>query len=343
MTTVTVTETAVVVTGENTVDVLTVGTQGAPGSGGGGGGDVESVFGRTGAIVAENGDYNTSQVTENTNLYHTTGRARSAAVVNTLGGTETDQAPSVASVNTALGGKANTSHTHTASEITDFSTAADARINAARGANNGIAALDSGGKVPSSQLPSYVDDVEEYANFAALPVTGETGKIYILATPYTSGGVTSSQFRWSGSAYAPIIASPGSTDSVTEGSTNLYFTAARAIGSILTGFTAGAGTVSATDTILQAIQKIVGNIAGLVLNTLAGSETDKAPSVASVNTALGGKANTSHTHAISDVTGLQTALDGKLDDSQFSGLSKITVGTSAPGSPSTGDLWVDTN
>ena len=35
----------------------------------------------------------------------------------------------------------------------------------------------SGGKVPSSQLPSFVDDVLEAANFAALPGTGETGKI----------------------------------------------------------------------------------------------------------------------------------------------------------------------
>lgn len=56
-----------------------------------------------------------------------------------------------------------------------------------------------------------------------------------------------------------------------------------------------------------------------------------------------GDAPTAHTHAISDTTGLQTALDNKLDDTQFSGLSKITVSTSAPVAPATGDLWVDTN
>lgn len=50
-----------------------------------------------------------------------------------------------------------------------------------------------------------------------------------------------------------------------------------------------------------------------------------------------------HSHAISDTTGLQTALDNKLDDTQFSGLSKITVGTVAPGTPSVGDVWIDTN
>lgn len=53
------------------------------------------------------------------------------------------------------------------------------------------------GKVPSSQLPSYVDDVLEYANLAAFPVTGETGKIYVtLDTNFT--------YRWSGSAYVQI-------------------------------------------------------------------------------------------------------------------------------------------
>jgi len=42
-------------------------------------------------------------------------------------------------------------------------------------------------------------------------------------------------------------------------------------------------------------------------------------------------------------TATQTALDAKLDDTQFSGLTKITVSSSAPSSPSVGDLWIDTN
>jgi hypothetical protein len=78
------------------------------------------------------------------------------------------------------------------------------------------------GKVPASQLPSYVDDVLEYANFAALPGTGESGKIYVTID-------NNKTFRWSGSSYIEISASPGSSDSVTEGSTNLYFTNARAL------------------------------------------------------------------------------------------------------------------
>lgn len=76
------------------------------------------------------------------------------------------------------------------------------------------------GKVPASQLPAYVDDVLEFANLAALPTTGETGKIYVtLDTNY--------EYRWSGSTYVRLVASPGSTDAVPEGTTNKYYTDAR--------------------------------------------------------------------------------------------------------------------
>jgi hypothetical protein len=67
------------------------------------------------------------------------------------------------------------------------------------GAANGVATLGGDGKVPSNQLPSYVDDVVEVANFAALPVTGETGKIYITLD-------NNKVYRWTGSIYVEIAA-----------------------------------------------------------------------------------------------------------------------------------------
>jgi len=91
-----------------------------------------------------------------------------------------------------------------------------------KNANNGYAGLGADGKVPAALLPSYVDDVLEYANLAAFPATGETGKLYVAMD-------TDKTYRWSGSGYRIIMASPGSTDNVTEGNVNLYFTAARAI------------------------------------------------------------------------------------------------------------------
>jgi hypothetical protein len=90
-----------------------------------------------------------------------------------------------------------------------------------KNAVNGYAGLDASGLVPASLLPSYVDDVLEYAALGNFPATGETGKIYVATG-------TGKVYRWSGSTYVEIAASPGSTDSVTEGSTNLYFTNARA-------------------------------------------------------------------------------------------------------------------
>lgn len=65
-----------------------------------------------------------------------------------------------------------------------------------KGAANGVATLGSDGKVPSAQLPSYVDDVVE-GTLATFPETGETGKIYVDTS-------TNKSYRWSGSTYVEI-------------------------------------------------------------------------------------------------------------------------------------------
>jgi hypothetical protein len=66
-----------------------------------------------------------------------------------------------------------------------------------KGVPNGYASLAGDGKVPSTQLPSYVDDVIEVANYAALPAIGETGVIYITLD-------NNNVYRWSGSVYVQI-------------------------------------------------------------------------------------------------------------------------------------------
>lgn len=66
-----------------------------------------------------------------------------------------------------------------------------------KGAANGLAELDSAGKVPTSQLPSYVDDVVEVNSYSDLPLTGEAGKIYVTKD-------TNKCYRWSGSTYVKI-------------------------------------------------------------------------------------------------------------------------------------------
>ena len=56
------------------------------------------------------------------------------------------------------------------------------------------------GKVPATQLPSYVDDVLEFANLASFPATGESGKIYIAID-------TNLTYRWGGSSYVVMTSS----------------------------------------------------------------------------------------------------------------------------------------
>ena len=69
-----------------------------------------------------------------------------------------------------------------------------------KGQPNGVAELDDSGKVPSSQLPSYVDDVLEFDSRSAFPGTGESGKIYVSKNDNKT-------YRWSGSGYTEISAS----------------------------------------------------------------------------------------------------------------------------------------
>ena len=48
-----------------------------------------------------------------------------------------------------------------------------------KGQPGGVASLNESGKIPSEQLPSYVDDVIEYNSRNDFPLTGEEGKIYV--------------------------------------------------------------------------------------------------------------------------------------------------------------------
>jgi hypothetical protein len=74
-----------------------------------------------------------------------------------------------------------------------------------KGVAGGYAPLGGDIKISSAYLPSYVDDVLEFANLASFPLTGDTGKIYVaLDTNFT--------YRWGGSSYVEI--SSGAVQSV---------------------------------------------------------------------------------------------------------------------------------
>lgn len=107
----------------------------------------------------------------------------------------------------AWNGKADVDHSHAIASITGLQTALDGKVASSKlGQASGVATLDDSGKVPASQLPSYVDDVLEgylyngkfYKESAhSTEIGGEGGKIYVdLATNYS--------YRWSGSTYIKI-------------------------------------------------------------------------------------------------------------------------------------------
>jgi hypothetical protein len=167
-----------------------------------------------------------------------------------------------------------------------------------KGAANGIAPLGPNKLIQPEFLPSYVDDVLEFDTYADLPVPGETGKIYIVKTAGNDGTDSfpaNQQFRWSGTAYIKLVASPGTTDNVVEGLINLYFTGMRAISAKLTGFVAAVEefAVSPADSILGALQKVVGrlNQLGTASNLNAGADADDLPTNANLNARLGTEGN----------------------------------------------------
>lgn len=108
------------------------------------------------------------------------------------------------------------------------------QVTADKGEAGGYVPLDQNKLIPAAFLPSFVDDVLEYASLSAFPATGEAGKIYVAINAGTAADPSVS-YRWGGSSYHAIDKSPGTTDALPEGSANLYFSNSRARAAISVG------------------------------------------------------------------------------------------------------------
>ena len=97
-----------------------------------------------------------------------------------------------------------------------------------------IAVLDGNNKIPAALLPSYVDDVEEYADLAHFPATGEGDKIYVaLDTGFT--------YRWSGSQYVRL----NTYDEATQSASGLMSAIdKKKLDGVAEGATANIGTIT---------------------------------------------------------------------------------------------------
>lgn len=128
------------------------------------------------------------------------------------------------------------------------------------GAVNGVVPLDVNRKIAATYLPGFVDDVLEVVNSAALPGTGTSGILYVTLD-------SNKAWRWSGSGYVEISPSPGSTDAVPEGASNLYFTGARVLATLLNGLSTVSNlAISASDSVLSALGKLQKQITDLSSN-----------------------------------------------------------------------------
>jgi len=190
---------------------------------------------------------------------------------------------------------------------------ADARITAQKGENNGICELDANGLVPTNHLPPLaITDVHVVANATerlalvaqegdvaiqqddssswiydgliwvefgisggVLSVNGQTGTVSLTTSDINEG----TNLYYTTTRFDDRLATK-TTDNLSEGSTNQYFTTTRA----RSAFSAGTGISISSGQISSTITQYTDSNAksAAVVNSMAGSQTDQAPSVSSV-------------------------------------------------------------
>lgn len=256
-------------------------------------------------------------------------------------------------VDTALGGKADTSHTHSIGDITGLATALDGKQDALgftpedsanRGVAGGYATLDNAGKIPVTQLPNSVMEYQGTWDAATNTPTladgvGNVGDVYRITVGATRD-LGSGAIEWGTGQYAIYNGSIWERSGASEGVSSV---AGRTGDVVLTKDDVGLDQVDNTSDAAKPVSTAVAaalagkadtghahtiaNVSGLqaVLDDKAQlGHTHTIANVTDLQAALDGKAASSHTHAISQVTGLQAALDGKAAASHSHAAADIT-------------------
>jgi hypothetical protein len=189
---------------------------------------VTSVFGRTGAVVAVSGDYNTSQVTENTNLYFTDGRAR-AALSFTAGSGAYNSTTGVITIPTnnnqitngsnfitltSLSGGTGISYNNTTGVITN--SAPDQTVSLTAGAGISIS-----GSYPSFIIASTITQYTDALARAALSFTAGSGAYNsttgVITIPTNNNQITNGAGYITSSALSGYVPYTGATTNVNLG------------------------------------------------------------------------------------------------------------------------------
>lgn len=160
-----------------------------------------------------------------------------------------------------------------------------------KGIAGGYAGLDGTGKVPTSNLPAYIDEVLEYATLSLFPTPGIPGKIYVAID-------TNQTYRWSGSVYAHITS--GAVDTV-NGKTGFVTISKSDI-----GLSNVDNTPDVTKSVLEATKLTTSrqiNLSGAV----SGTTTFNGGSNVTITTTV---ADDSHKHTFMNLTQKPTTLTG---------------------------------
>lgn len=228
----------------------------------GGSGSVSSVNGKVGTVVLNAADVGADAL----------GTADAVQLNVDALADIVDAKADVAAVNQSLSLKADTAVVNQSLSLKADAAAVNQALSTKADLINGL--------IPASQLPSFVDDVLEYANLASFPALGESAKIYIAVD-------TNKTYRWAGSSFAEIgggslalgetvatayrgdrgkIAydhslSQGNPHNTTTSEINegakLFFTEPRVRNTVLTGLvTNNSANVTNTDTVEVAIGKL---------------------------------------------------------------------------------------
>ena len=269
------------------------------------------------------------------------------------GHTHDDRYYTETEVNTKLDGKSNTGHKHVKADITDFPTSMPASdVHAwAKAASKpsytigevsgNLAASRISGTISAANLPSYVDDVLEYASLSKFPTTGESGKIYTALD-------TNKIYRWSGSAYVVISETValgtthssagygdesraaynhstktsgnphhvtktdvglGNVDNTADSAKSVKY--ATSAGSVAWSNVSGKpSSMPASDVYSWAKQPSKPSYTASEVGAAAASHThdDRYYTETEVNTKLDGKSNTGHKHVKADITDFPTSM-----------------------------------
>lgn len=199
-----------------------------------------------------------------------------------------------AQVNTITGIKGNAEGTYRTGNVNITPDNIGAVALSEKGAASGVVPLNSSSLIDSKYLPSYVDDVLEYASKKDFPATGETGKIYV-----DTSSETNNTYRWSGSMYVNIAKCDNTTYKLSKNGSTITLTGSD--GSVTTASdsdtTYGVASTTAQGLMSAADKAKLDGIASgankiTVDSSMSSSSTNPVQNKV-VNVALGNKLNTS--------------------------------------------------